>query len=772
MIGPIIHDPQQLREGLLGCPGLIFIDTETSGKHRSDKVLSIGLRFGGVNYILFTAWCCQASILPYVCSDEQIRWALEPLPGITTVYHHVKFDLPRLREYGVSYGGPMRDTLQLMRLLDQDRGFSSEKDAGRHRARVDLVAPGGRRYMNYKLKHLASQLCNIRPVYTPDKAMQLVPYTTHARYLAHDLLCTERLHNWVWPRLPLSLKLWWEQVGVPLTYELCKLTDVGIAADRQFIDSEAERIGAVMAAVSEAHAAQHGVALADLLDWKLRKLIYKDYGLPCHYKKGNLPIDHETLEKLLPAAPPEIRNSLELIIGHRQLNSLQTRLHGNLKHIEPDGRIHASFDNRQSCGRISATAPNLQAISKRKTILAGTPYETTIKPRDMLVASPGCVLVAADTSQSDPRCLAHCIASETRTTEQVVRQLLRCRAMTLDLEQFRPALEACRNPNFVDGDESPPPFNPNGHHQLVEDFQHPQGDLYVQMAQNVLHETIAENDPRRKIVKTVFLAQLNGQSARGLSKRLNCSVEQAKQYVAQFFAVYHDVLTYLGLLRSQVAITGQTTTWGGRTRTITAHRWMVMEPRVRILLTYADGHKFWFDVSPIRPSLRVLTTFVHRIWSVQDREHPKLIYTATNGRIGTRYYPHVDEVGLQFCLPIRNLPWRSIRRIQKLDAQAMPIEMAAYEGFDLTARQAISAVMQGGTADLTVSMMLRSRPVFQQFGARLLLQVHDELVCEIPEENQEAFMHAWREVLETPPQGFLVPVRVDMASGLRYSDCK
>src|SRR5664280_1628404 len=152
MLGSIYHSPQQLREGLLGLDGLVFVDTETTGLHSWNKVLSIGLRFNSVNHILFTKWNRQASILPYVCTDEQIRWAMEPLAGLTSVYHHAKYDLPRLREYGVSYGGAIVDTLQLLRLLDQDRGYLSSDTPGRHRPRVDRTAPGGPRYMNYRLK--------------------------------------------------------------------------------------------------------------------------------------------------------------------------------------------------------------------------------------------------------------------------------------------------------------------------------------------------------------------------------------------------------------------------------------------------------------------------------------------------------------------------------------------------------------------------------------------------------------------------------------------
>lgn len=773
MIGPISHDPQELWESLLSHPSRVFCDVETTGLNRHDRVLSIGLRFDGMTYILFTKWCCHSTIVPHVSSDTTIRVALGPLNGLPLVFHNAKFDLPRLQEYDVGYGGEIIDTLQLHRLFDQDRGFISESQ-GRHRPRVDLTAPDGPRYENYRLKDVCSQLCNIKAFYTPDRTMQLVPLETHRLYLAHDLLCTERLYEHLWQRLSPSLRQWWLMIGSPLTHELCKLTDIGIAADAEFIGSEVERIGEAMAAISDAHATQHSVALADMGDWVLRKLIYKQYGLPSQREKGELSLDDETLENLIQVATSnKIRDSLGLIRGYRELKSLRTRLAGYATTINlHTGRIHSSFDNRQSTGRISSSKPNLQQLAKVKVVLAGTPFGTTVTTRDLLVATPGYVMTAADTQQSDPRVLAHAIAACPYSTKALVDTLQHQRAARLDLGHYQPVLEACRNPNFVGTYEPPPSFDPNAVHQLVEDFHNPTGDLYVQMATNVLGQTITKNDPMRKIVKTVFLAQLNGQTPKGLGKVLKCNVAEAKQRVDQFFAVYNDIDTFLWLLRWKVAITGQTETWAGRTRTIMAHRWMVEEPRVRVLLTYKNGESLWYDVSPIHPSLRTLTCFVHRIWSVQDRNAPKLIYTPSRGRIGTRHYAHVDDTGLLYYLPIRNLPWRSIRRVQKLDAAAMPVEEAVYEGFDATARYAISAVMQGGTADLTTDMMLRSRPVLQQFNARLLLQVHDELVAECPQENQQAFTEAWRAVLETPPEGFQVPVRVDMASGHRYGDCK
>ena len=48
-----------------------------------------------------------------------------------------------------------------------------------------------------------------------------------------------------------------------------------------------------------------------------------------------------------------------------------------------------------------------------------------------------------------------------------------------------------------------------------------------------------------------------------------------QEYVAAFEKAYPEVIAYLALLRLRVAITGQTWTWAGRPRTVSAHRWMV-----------------------------------------------------------------------------------------------------------------------------------------------------------------------------------------------------
>jgi hypothetical protein len=195
----------------------------------------------------------------------------------------------------------------------------------------------------------------------------------------------------------------------------------------------------------------------------------------------------------------------------------------------------------------------------------------------------------------------------------------------------------------------------------------------------------------------------------------------------------------------------------GRSRTVTAHRWLVTEPRVEMLVSYKRGDAYWLDVVPLRPGLRVLTTFVLRAWNARTG---RLIYDSERGPLNRRHYSMFDFEALQYRLPIRNWGWRSIRRVRARG------EEADYEGFDGTARQAFNFICQGGTSDICKLMMLRSQPVCKEFGARLLIQIHDELVFEVPKERTKEFLATMKKVLEEPPvPGFAVPIVVEPKRG-------
>ena len=138
--------------------------------------------------------------------------------------------------------------------------------------------------------------------------------------------------------------------------------------------------------------------------------------------------------------------------------------------------------------------------------------------------------------------------------------------------------------------------------------------------------------------------------------------------------------------------------------------------------------------------------------------------TTSRGRLSTRPYALFDE-GLQYRLPVRNWGWRSIRRVRVRG------EEAVYEGFDATARSAFNFICQGGTADIAKLMMLRAQPLCAAFGARLLIQIHDELVFETPQDRADGFVRAMWQALEVAPvPSFQIPIVVEPKRGPRFGE--
>jgi len=783
VIGPIRHDPQRLKDELLRTTSPVFVDTETTGVQRHDQLLSVGIRIDGTNHLLFSERCPHVSIVPFRIPLADVREALSPLASraeLVTVFHNLPFDLRMLDGVGVSVNCQTRDSLALVRLWDQERGDSSEEHEetatkSRTHARFDLSGPAGPQKLSYRLKDLGAHLCGIKPVYTPSRMMALVPYTTHARYLAHDLYATEGVYNYVWSRLTGAQQRYWVQMLAPLVGILLEMERLGVAVDSSYIGLEIERLKDLATRLSDAHHQHHGVKLAGLLDWPLRKLLYRDYKLPViKGRKWKGALDDETIDRLIKfTSNAAIADSLRLIAGYRRTKSLAERLAAYLPHIDArSGRIHSQFSPRQATGRISSSRPNLQQIAKERKILAGTPFETTIRSRNLLVASSGYTLVRADLAQADVRMLGNAIATCTTDVQDLRTAALAEREQLIGnlIAPYR-VQNQCKNPNFTGSSPLPPPaFEPQAYFQLVQDFFDDAGDFYSRFASQIAGIDIHSESPERGIYKTVALARINGMSIGGIKKTLGVSRQTATDYVRRFNAAYPEIEPFLALLKLQVALTGVTSTWTGRTRTMVGHRWMVTEPRIRVLLTYKDGAKFWFDAVPLVPALRYLTCYVKNVWSVADPANPVLVYNDQRGRIGTRWYPQLDGETF-YKLPVRNLPWSNIRRVQRLDTAGRPAEQAKYEGLDATARSAINAVMQGGTADLAITLMLRSRDAAARFGARLVLQIHDELVWECPTPRVEEFSRTVKPLLEQPPvASFKVPIRVEMKVGQRFGE--
>jgi DNA polymerase-1 len=90
-------------------------------------------------------------------------------------------------------------------------------------------------------------------------------------------------------------------------------------------------------------------------------------------------------------------------------------------------------------------------------------------------------------------------------------------------------------------------------------------------------------------------------------------------------------------------------------------------------------------------------------------------------------------------------------------------------------RQAINAPIQGTAADIIKRAMIRVPPALAQAGlkARMLLQVHDELLFEVPEPEIEATKSLVRKVMEgaaAPVVSLGVPLIADAGVGTTWAE--
>jgi DNA polymerase I len=90
-------------------------------------------------------------------------------------------------------------------------------------------------------------------------------------------------------------------------------------------------------------------------------------------------------------------------------------------------------------------------------------------------------------------------------------------------------------------------------------------------------------------------------------------------------------------------------------------------------------------------------------------------------------------------------------------------------------RAAINAPIQGSAADIIRRAMIRMPAALrgQNLSARMLLQVHDELVFEVVDAELEATMAIARSVMEKAPEpavAFRIPIRVDVRSAQNWEE--
>jgi DNA polymerase-1 len=94
-------------------------------------------------------------------------------------------------------------------------------------------------------------------------------------------------------------------------------------------------------------------------------------------------------------------------------------------------------------------------------------------------------------------------------------------------------------------------------------------------------------------------------------------------------------------------------------------------------------------------------------------------------------------------------------------------------GAGFAKRAAINAPIQGTAADVIRRAMIRMPEAISDLPARMLLQVHDELIFEVPEDSVEDTIKVVRDVMENasdPAVKFDVPLVVDAGQGKNWAE--
>ena len=764
----ISHGPRECAQALAGATSPVALDIETTGLDRRDQIASVGLLVDGVAYILLVG-TSDVSTIKHRITWPQLHNALAPLAqrdDLVLVLHNAVFDLTRLDLAGVKIVCQIHDAQKMLKLHDSDRG--KEKDDGTgNKGGPARYERRFREWMNYRLKAVVKHEGLILPIESPDNIAGL-PYREHVRYLTSDLLVTKALHDHLLQTLHPSLLDYNSRLIAPIAPLLVAMSNHGVMADKQFIISESDRFETLMQTISATHAKQFTQRL-DAGDCSLWKWVYKRLG--CGGRHKNL--KSKTLRRLWDQAskPSTLHRSLGLLLDYKLAGSQMIGLRKLTRFIDRQtGLIHTNLNDHQASGRVSSSSPPLQSLShpvqeKGKHEFVSTEFKVeSLASRNALIARPGHTLVGFDIGQADVRCLAHLIASQRQPSAVYLRQLQneRQRRLWPEIRRYHKRMQDCLRQENVKQQERQADFTP-GDSPLPDDFNVGGTDFYTVASQRMLGREPKDRTERLHL-KSTILGIVNGMSVATLADQLSVTLAEATGYHKALYRAYPDVVAFTAMMHNAIAITGKAESFAGRQRRVTPHWWMVNEPRIELFISYSRSDKLWVRVVPLRPNRHTLTCFVISVVDAQygSSNEGKEIYHHRDGRISSRAYRFFQDDTLIYRLPIRNISWRLIRKVRTAK------EEAKYEGFDKTKRQLFNHLAQASTADVVKLMMLRAEPVCRQLNAHLLLQIHDELLFEVPDERVSEFLPAMKTELEERPEGFLIPIVVEPKMGKRF----
>ena len=297
-----------------------------------------------------------------------------------------------------------------------------------------------------------------------------------------------------------------DRVEVPLVRVLARMEAVGVGVDveelthlRDQLVADVERL---RAAIYEAAGTEFNVNSTP----QLREILFDKLGLtPQKKTKTGYSTDAATLEKLQDEHPVVAH-----LLEYREAEKLRSTYgEGLLQEVQPDGRIHATFNQTVArTGRLSSDAPNLHNIPVRSE--AGRRF------RKAFIPSVGFEFLVADYNQIELRCIAH----------------------------------LAEDPG------------------LIEAFEAGQ-DIHNATASRIFDVAPVDVDAgQRSKAKMVSYGLAYGMEAYGLGQRLNIPTGEAAEILEAYFVAFPAVKSYMDATVAEARERGYTETLFGRRRQI------------------------------------------------------------------------------------------------------------------------------------------------------------------------------------------------------------
>ncbi len=298
----------------------------------------------------------------------------------------------------------------------------------------------------------------------------------------------------------------YRDIELPASEALSQMEQLGIAIDRESLSKQFDELTSEVEQVAkEAYAIiGHEVNLAS--PKQLQTVLFEELGMQgTRSVKTGFSTNAEALATLYEQTEHPF---LERLLAHRDATKLRQMAETLIKSIEPDGRIHTTYSQvGTATGRLSSENPNLQNI----------PIKTAKgqKLRSAFIAGEGFeTLLTADYSQIEMRIMAH-----------------------------------------LSGDAG-----------LIEAFNLGE-DLHSFVGARIYGVEPSEvTSQMRSKVKAMSYGLVYGLSEYGLARQLRIESKEAKQLMADYFARFGGVKTYLDQVVQKAKTLGYTTTVYGRRR--------------------------------------------------------------------------------------------------------------------------------------------------------------------------------------------------------------